>query len=202
MPKPEQRQADPRPRPGRAAPAGESVYHDFSKFNRPNMMSIKGDKNFNTSICSGGASKPRNLTLGVEPWSWCQKMCQVSICFIRCTFFIALSEICPQQPQPFFISWRRRRTRLAAALFFNCSIFFTFQRGPRFPPSPGPGCSFCFCLAPVRRFCSLVKPPVCFVISSSHPRPRPNVCAVSSNTRDPALFSPPCGNRLSPILVI
>lgn len=75
------------PHPGRSAPAGESVYHDFSKFNRRNMMSIKGDKNFNTSICSGGASKPRNLTLGVELSSGCQKMCQVSTCFIRCTFF-------------------------------------------------------------------------------------------------------------------
>ena len=82
---------------------GESVYHDFSKFNRLNVMSIKGDKNFNTSICSGSASKPHNLTLGVERLSGCQKMCQVSICFIRCTFTI-LSEICPQSPQTFFIS--------------------------------------------------------------------------------------------------
>lgn len=91
----------PRPplRPGRAAPAGESVYHDFSKFNRPNMMSIKGDKNFNTSICSGGASKPRNLTLGVELWSWCQKMCQVSICFIRCTFLLLLVRFVLNNPR-------------------------------------------------------------------------------------------------------
>lgn len=108
------------PHPGRSAPAGESVYHDFSKFNRRNMMSIKGDKNFNTSICSGGASKPRNLTLGVELSSGCQRLCQVSICFIRCTFFIALSEICPQQPQTFFISYRRRRKKsfLLLQLFF------------------------------------------------------------------------------------
>lgn len=75
------------PHTGRSVPAGESVYHDFSKFNRRNVMSIKGDKNFNTSICSGSASKPQNLTLGVELLSGCQKMCQVSICFIRCTFF-------------------------------------------------------------------------------------------------------------------
>lgn len=93
--------------PSRVEPyrRGESVYHDFSEFNRRNVMSIKGDKNFNTSICSGSASKPQNLTLGVELLSGCQKMCQVSICFIRCTFFIIiLSAICPQQPQTFFIS--------------------------------------------------------------------------------------------------
>ncbi len=75
------------PHAARSAPAGESVYHDFSKFNRRNVMSIKGDKNFNTSICSGSASKPQNLTLGVELFSSSQKMCQVSICLIRCTFY-------------------------------------------------------------------------------------------------------------------
>lgn len=103
--------------------------------------------------------------------------------FHKVHFFIALSEICPQQPQPFFISGRRRRALSTPpplrGSFFNCSVFFRFDRGPRFLPSSGPGCSFCFCLAPVCRFWSLVKPPVCFVISSSHPRPRPNVCAVS-----------------------
>lgn len=88
-PKPERsRDRQAFPHTGRSVPVGESVYHDFSKFNRHNMMSIKGDKNFNTSICSGRASKPQNLTLGVELLSGCQKMCQVSICLIRCTFFI------------------------------------------------------------------------------------------------------------------
>lgn len=156
MPKPErtqQRQAGRQaflPHPGRSAPAGESVYHDFSKFNRPNMMSIKGDKNFSTSICSGGASKPQNLTLGVELSSGCQRLCQVSICFIRCTFFIALSEICPQQPQTFFISYRRRRRKKKLStppvIFLIVRSFLGFERGPRFLPSSGPCCTFCFLL--------------------------------------------------------
>lgn len=50
---------------GEGGREGRGVYHDFSEFSQCNMMSIKGDKNFNTSICSSGASKPQ--TLGVEP---------------------------------------------------------------------------------------------------------------------------------------
>lgn len=96
------------PRSGRSANRrGEKVFTAtlFSEFNRRNVMSIKGDKNFNTSICSGNASKPQNLTSGVELLSGCQKMCQVSICFIRCTrFLLFLARFVLNNPQTFFIS--------------------------------------------------------------------------------------------------
>ena len=162
------------PHTRRSAPVGESVYHDFSKFSRRNMMSIKGDKNFNTSICSGGASKPQNLTLGVELLSACQKMCQVSICFIRCTFLYVLARCVLNNPRLSLLVgfWYRRKKAFFTPppfsnYFFNCSDFeresFLRLSWPllEFLPSLGS------CL---QIFLELhVKPPVCFVISSFHP---------------------------------
>lgn len=158
---------------------------------------LKVTKTWTLPHVAPALQKPRALTLGVKLASQCQKMCQVSTCFIRCTFFIPLGETCPQQPQTLFIRGGGREIKRPLLLCFPPLIllivqsFSGFERGPRFVLSSGPGSTFCFCLAPI---CSFLvahkKPPVCFVISSSHPHPIPTFVQLpSKKTRSyPSLF--------------
>lgn len=78
----------------------------FQSSSRRNMMSIKGDKNFNTSICGGSASKPQNLTFGVELLSACQKNVPSVHMFHKVHFFssLFLVRFVLNNPQTFFIS--------------------------------------------------------------------------------------------------
>lgn len=61
--------------------------------------------------------------------------------FHKVHFFIALSEICPQQPQTFFISWRRKSfllLRLSAALFLIVRSFSDLREAHVFFPLLAP----------------------------------------------------------------
>lgn len=77
--------------------------------------------------------------------------------FHKVHFFIALSEICPQQPQTFFISWRRRRTsflllRLSAALFLIVRSFSDLREAHVFFPLLAPAAVSAFAWLPFADF--------------------------------------------------